>query len=35
VLFFQDGQVVDTLTGVVDRAEIAARLHALTQTSEA
>jgi thioredoxin 1 len=35
VLFFRDGQVVDRLTGVVDRAEIAARLHALTQTSEA
>jgi thioredoxin-like negative regulator of GroEL len=30
VLFFQDGQVVGQLTGVVDRAAMAATLHALT-----
>jgi thioredoxin 1 len=35
VLFFKDGRVVDELTGVVDKADIAAKLHALTQTSEA
>ncbi len=35
VLFFQDGQVVDELTGVVDKADMAAKLHALTQTSQA
>jgi thioredoxin 1 len=33
--FFQDGQVVDQLTGVVDRAAIAAKRHALTGTSQA
>jgi thioredoxin 1 len=32
VLFFQDGEVVDRLTGVVDKAEMAATLHALTET---
>ena len=35
VLFFKDGQVVDQLIGVVDRADMAAKLHALTQTSQA
>jgi thioredoxin 1 len=35
VLFFQDGQVVDQLTGVGDRADLAAKLHALTGTSQA
>ncbi len=35
VLFFKDGQVVDQLIGVVDRADIAAKLHALTRTSQA
>ena len=30
VLFFQDGEVVDQLSGVVDKAEMAAKLHALT-----
>ena len=35
VLFFQDGQVVDQLTGVVDTADLAAKLHALTGTSQA
>jgi thioredoxin 1 len=33
VLFFQNGRVVDQLSGVVDRADLAAKLHALTQTS--
>ena len=33
VLFFQGGRVVDQLSGVVDRADLAAKLHALTQTS--
>ena len=33
VLFFQDGLVVDQLSGVVDRADLAAKLHALTRTS--
>jgi thioredoxin-like negative regulator of GroEL len=32
LLFFKKGQVVDQLTGVVDTAEIAAKLHAVTQT---
>ena len=35
LLFFQDGQVVDQLTGVVGKADIAAKLHALTETSQA
>jgi thioredoxin 1 len=35
VLFFQDGQVVEQLTGVVDRADVAAKLHALTGTGQA
>jgi thioredoxin 1 len=35
LLFFKDGQVVDQLTGVVDKAEIAAKLHAVTQTGSA
>ncbi len=35
LLFFQDGQVVDQLIGVVDRADIAAKLHTLTGTSQA
>ncbi len=35
LLFFQDGQVVEQLTGVVDRADIAAKLHTLTGTSQA
>jgi thioredoxin 1 len=30
VLFFKDGQVVEQLTGVVDRADLAATRHALT-----
>jgi thioredoxin 1 len=33
MLFFKDGQVVDQLTGVVDKADIAAKLHALTDAS--
>jgi thioredoxin 1 len=33
LLFFKDGQVVEQLTGVVDRADMAAKLHALTGTS--
>jgi thioredoxin 1 len=33
LLFFKDGQVVDQLIGVEDKADIAAKLHALTQTS--
>ena len=33
VLFFQGGRVVDQLSGVVDRADLAAKLHALTRTS--
>jgi thioredoxin 1 len=32
VLFFKDGEVVDQLSGVVDKADIAAKLHALTET---
>jgi thioredoxin 1 len=35
LLFFQDGQVVDQLIGVVDKADIAAKLHALTRTGQA
>jgi thioredoxin 1 len=34
VLFLQDGQVVEQLTGVVDRADVAAKLHALTGTGQ-
>jgi thioredoxin-like negative regulator of GroEL len=34
-LFFQDGQVVEQLTGVVDKADMAAKLHALTGTTQA
>jgi thioredoxin 1 len=32
LLFFKDGQVVDQLSGVVEKADIAAKLHAVTQT---
>jgi thioredoxin 1 len=35
LLFFKNGQVIDQLTGVVDKADIAAKLHALTETSQA
>ena len=35
LLFFQDGQVVEQLTGVVDRADIAAKLQTLTGASQA
>ncbi len=35
LLFFKDGQVIDQLTGVVDKVDIAAKLHALTETSQA
>jgi thioredoxin 1 len=35
VLFFQDGEVVDQLSGVVDKADMAAKLHALTESSQA
>jgi thioredoxin 1 len=35
VLFFQDGEVVDQLSGVVDKADLAAKLHALTESSQA
>jgi thioredoxin 1 len=34
LLFFKDGLVVDQLTGMVDKADIAAKLHAVTQTGE-
>jgi thioredoxin-like negative regulator of GroEL len=33
-LFFNDGAVVDQLSGVVDKTDMAAKLHAVTQTSE-
>ena len=33
LLFFKDGQVVDQLIGVEDKAAIAAKLHALTRTT--
>src|SRR5215216_6766448 len=35
VLFFQDGRVVDQLSGVVDRAGMAAKLHILTRNRHA
>ncbi len=35
LLFFKDGQVVDQLIGVVDGADVAAKLQALTPTSQA
>ncbi len=35
VLFFKDGEVVGELTGVVDKTDMAAKLHALTGTSQA
>ena len=35
VLFFQDGRVVAQLSGVIDRADIAAKLHILTRNSHA
>ena len=35
LLFFQEGQVVDQLIGVVDRADVAAKLHALTRSTQA
>ena len=35
LLFFKDGQVVDQLIEVEDKADIAAKLHALTRTSQA
>ena len=35
LLFFKNGQVVDEFTGVVDRADVAAKLRGLTQTSRA
>ena len=31
----QDGGVVDQLSGVVDKADMAAKLHALTESSQA
>jgi thiol-disulfide isomerase/thioredoxin len=34
-LFFKDGEVVDQLSGVVDKVDIAAKLHALTESSQA
>ena len=35
LLFFKNGQVVDQLTGAVDKADIATKLHALTGISRA
>ena len=35
VLFFQDGRVVAQLSGVIDRADIAAKLHILMRNSHA
>jgi thioredoxin 1 len=35
VLFWKDGKVVDQPTGVVDKADVAAKLHALTGTGQA
>jgi thioredoxin 1 len=35
VLFFKAGEVVDELTGMVDKTAMAAKLHALTGTSQA
>ena len=35
LLFFKEGQVVNQLIGVEDKADIAAKLHALTRTSQA
>jgi len=35
VLFFQEGRVVDQLSRVVDRADMAAKLHILTRNSHA
>jgi thioredoxin 1 len=34
LLFFKDGRVVDQLSGVVDKADIAAKLHVLTQAGK-
>jgi len=34
LLFFKDGQVVDQLIGVEDKADISAKLHALTRTNQ-
>jgi thiol-disulfide isomerase/thioredoxin len=34
LLFFKDGQVVDELIGVEDKADIAAKLHALMQNRQ-
>jgi thioredoxin 1 len=34
LLFFKDGQVVDQLIGVEDKADIAAKLHALRQSRQ-
>jgi thioredoxin 1 len=33
LLFFKNGQVVNQLSGVVDKADIAAKLHALAQAN--
>ncbi len=35
LLFFKDGEVIDQLSGVVDKAEMAAKLHALTESRQA